>query len=546
MEGQTRDGQIHSPDFRTGHLILFMLFLIPIILFGLTSVALALLRLRGMRMAYIWLLPAIITLVCWILFLVLPVPATASVLKIPWLYSLAKSGSLVFNLDSQSLGFIFILVSLILGYFLTLPIRLEKEKRTLLWIGWMLLSISAIFAFTAANILTLILAWTLFDLLDFIFTFFVLRTVAEEESLSELFIQRIISVSLLIVVFVFLEPGSSQLIPNSLQLPAYFLILFAAIFRTGLLPFRQIKGVEDQAGFSFDFLKKIAMVISGFSLLSHLPANFLNGLSNSLLSTIFLVLALVFTFTSLSRTTVSHTTWLDGVICLAIISVFSGNPQSLLNWAGVVLTGAGVLQFYSMRSPRFNLFALIGVLAVSGLPFTLGLAALNGLSSKGSLTWELICVPIYAVLLLDLIKKIITPPKEYPSVEPWYQAVYLFGLFLLALSPFALIMKSTVVFHNGFENWWIGGSVSMLTLTALLLDNRQKTLQKKLEKYSLKLIPILSFLRFHWLNGIWKWVSLIITEVFSFITQLLEGEGGVIWAIVIMALLVSIIGAGRS
>jgi hypothetical protein len=61
-----------------------------------------------------------------------------------------------------------------------------------------------------------------------------------------------------------------------------------------------------------------------------------------------------------------------------------------------------------------------------------------------------------------------------------------------------------------------------------------------------RLRPMMAFLRFEWLNGIWKWVSLIIAEVFSFITQLLEGEGGVIWAIVLMALLISILGAGRS
>ena len=523
-----------------------MLFLLPIILFGLTCVALALLHLRGMRMAYIWLLPAFITLVCWILFLILPVPATASVIKIPWLYSLAESGSLVFSLDSHSWGFVFLLISLVLSYFLTLPIRLEQEKRTVLWIGWMLLSISAFLSFTAGNIITLILAWTLFDLLDFAFTFFVLKTAAEGQSLADTFLPKIFSVSLLIVANVFLEPGSTQLIPNSLQTIAYFLILFAALFRTGLLPFRLVKVAEDQSGLSFEFLKKITLVLSGFSLLSHLPVNFLNGISGSLLSIIFLSLSLLFTIVTLVKHQRSYEVWLEAVICLAFISVISGVPQSLLGWAGVVLVGAGVQQFYSMRSSRFNYFALLGAAAVSGLPFSIGLFALNGLSFKGFIIWELICLPIYSLLLLDLVQKIITPQEDNPSVESRYLAVYLFGLFLLALSPFALIVKSVITSANASENWWMGVLVAIITLAAFLLNLRQKALKTKLEENSNKLAPILSFLRFHWLNEIWKWVSLIITEVFSFITQLLEGEGGVIWAIVILALLVSIIGAGRS
>jgi hypothetical protein len=523
-----------------------MLFLIPIILFGLTAVGLIVLRLRGMRMAYIWLLPAFITLVCWILFLILTIPLTSSVIKIPWLYSLEESGSLVFSLDSHSWGFVFLLISLVPGYFFTLPIRLKQEKRTVLWIGWMLLSICAVLSFTAGNIVTLILAWTLFDLVDFTFSYFVLKTAAEEQSLADTFLPKILSISLLIIAIVFLGSGSNPLIQNSLQPIAYFLILFAALFRTGLLPFRIDKVAEDQSGASFEFLKKITLVLSGFSLLSHLPANFLNGISSSLLSFIFLSLSLLFAILTLAKHQRSIEVWLDALICLALISVFSGTPQFLLGWAGVVLVGAGIQQFYTMRSSKFNFFALLGVVAVSGLPFTIGMAALNGLSSKGFFLWEILCLPVFSLLILALIQKITSPQKDNPSVESWYLSLYLFGLFLLTLSPFALIVKNVITPANAFENWWMGVLVVIITLFAFLLTLRKNAFKTKLEEYSNKLAPVLEFLRFHWLKVVWKWLSLVITEVFSFITQLLEGEGGVIWAIVMLALLVSIIGAGRS
>jgi len=116
----------------------------------------------------------------------------------------------------------------------------------------------------------------------------------------------------------------------------------------------------------------------------------------------------------------------------------------------------------------------------------------------------------------------------------------------LAFAPFAFVVKGAITSVETLRNWWMGVALAAVTLTAFLFTQRQKTSKDALDGFAHKLIPILVFLRFRWLNEIWKWFALIITEVFRFITQLLEGEGGVLWAIVILALLVSIIGAGRS
>ena len=145
-----------------------MLLLLPLIFFALIAIALGILRLRRMRMAYLWLLPAIIALVCWVVFIILPIPAAGNVFHIPGLFSLSVAGGLSFNLDETSWGFIYLVVSLVLVYFLTLLIRLDEEKRTLLWIGWLVFSAIAILSFAAGNLTTLIVAWFLFDILDFL------------------------------------------------------------------------------------------------------------------------------------------------------------------------------------------------------------------------------------------------------------------------------------------------------------------------------------------------------------------------------------------
>jgi hypothetical protein len=523
-----------------------MLLLLPLILFGLICVALGVLRLRGMRMAYLWLLPAFIALVCWITYLILPVPVAASLIKIPALFSQSAGGGLAFSLDANSWGFIFLVISLVLVYFLTLLIRLEQEKRSLLWIGWLLLSMTSILSFTAANLTTLIVTWTLFDLMDFLFTFFVLRINDPGQSLVKFFQSRVISVALLILVGVFLQPDSPQWLPAPLSTAAYFLLFSAALFRSGLLPFKQNQDGNGERGVSFAYLKRITLVLSSFSLLSILPINYLTPASHFLLSAIFFILSLLFLILLLRKHQAGSDLWLNSIICLGCISCFSGTPISLLGWAGVAMLGTGMLQFYSLRSPRLNVFALMGALSLSGLPFTIGAFALAGLSSANSWAWLVISLPPYSLLLFDFVHRILLPGQENGKTESVFLAVYLFGLFLLAFSPFAILIKNAYLAANVLKYWWSGVVVLFLLFVFYWLTNRIRTRSLKIAILEKGILPIVNLFGFDWLNIIWQRIEGIFSGLFEFLTQLLEGEGGIIWAVVILALLVSLISVGRS
>ncbi len=523
-----------------------MLLLLPLIFYGLTAIILGILRLRGMRMAFLWLLPVIISLVCWVIFLVMPIPASANLLKIPGLFSLSIVEGLSFVIDFSSWGFIYLVVSLVLSYFLTMVIRLEKEKRTWLWMGWLLLCMAAILSVSAGNLTTLIVAWVLFDLLDILFTYFILKINDLKESLNEFLPSRVISVLLLIAAGIFLPAETPQWLPSPLALPAYMLLFLAGLFRTGLLPSLSLDKPAAENESSFLFLKRILALLSGFSLLSFLPINYLNSISQITLSVVLFMLAIVFILIFMQQKKSITQLLLNSLICLGCIAVVSGTPIALLGWGGVALLGAAIPHFFTHRSMRLRIFTLLGVFSLSGLPYSIGAFALAGLTSAFSLAWLIPVIPLYALLIYLFIDSIQLPFDENPAPEPLYLAAHLIGLFILTFAPFAILIKNAQLAGSVSNYWWAGMTVVVLCMLFILINKKVHKKTSPIRKLTNGLIFVNKVLAFQWLEKTWKWLAWFLTGIVNFLTQLLAGEGGIIWAIVILVLLVSLISIGRS
>jgi hypothetical protein len=523
-----------------------MLLLLPLIFFALIATALGILRLRRMRMAYLWLLPAIIALVCWVVFIILPIPAAGNVFHTPGLFSLSVAGGLSFNLDETSWGFIYLVVSLVLVYFLTLLIRLDEEKRTLLWIGWLVLSAIAILSFAAGNLTTLIVSWFLFDILDFLFTFLILHSGGLEGSLVGSFTLRLVSLGLLIIAGIFMSPEKAQWLPAPLAPFAYFLLFFAAFFRTGLLPIRFENREGEEKSSSFIFLKETLLVLSGFSLLSFLPVQYLSNISQIILTTIFFLLSLTFVLLSIMKKSKCMDLWMKSILCLGCMCVFAGSPIALVGWGGVAMLGSGISYFYTQRSRRNQIFAWLGILSLSGLPYSIAGFALAGLTTSLSIFWLIPGLFVYSFLLFDFIRIIREPGEEKETIEPLYLAFYIFGLFQFALSPFAILIKNPVLAANVIRFWWVGIALLALCLGLFWLEKRIRISKTALENMTSRISGLFKSFSFEWLVKFWQWLSWSLSAIVQFLTRLLEGEGGVIWAIVILSLLVSLLSVGRS
>lgn len=520
-----------------------MLFLLPVILYGLSAIGITALRWRGMRMGYIWLLPVMLALITWLTLLLLPVPVEAQQQEWSWLKVADELLTINLRVDPASWPFLFLVVNLVLIYFLTLTVRLGSEKRTILWVAWLWLGTTAILAVVAGNIITLILLWTLIDLLDFLFPRFVFKTI-EPTPWTGAFIPRMLAILLLMLAVVFSFPSSINPSFESINPTTGVLLFFASLLHTGILPIEKKQKMEDYACQSFNFFTHLVLIVISLSLLSRLPVVLFSPIFSQMLSVIFWLLAVFFIILEFQEKT-NMAYWDSAMVCLAAIAVLGGQAQSMSAWCTLICVGTGMHQFYIMRTARLNIFPWLALVAISALPFTVAAKALQGLIQENNHIWAIACLPIYALLLVDFNRNANADKMNIGQVEIWYQAVYMFGLFLMILMPFELVVKITTYRASALQNWWLGAGVVTFAVASMIIT-RKSILNEYGKRMKVLIIRVGKFLNFRWLGKINTWLNLIFHEVIFFITQLLEGEGGIIWAVVILALMVSLIGTGRS
>jgi len=519
-----------------------MLYLIPVALFGILTIVITALRWRGMRMGYIWLLPASLIFIAWLAMVILPLPASPQMQEWNYLQLGGEGMSIRLVVDATSWSFLFLLISLVLVYFLTLTVRLDSEKRSVLWVAWLLLGALAMLTCTASNLVTLILLWTLIDLLDYLFSRFVFKSIDPTTSAGS-FLTRMLAILLIMIAAIFGAGESGDIGGDALNIPRFVLLLIAALLHMGILPIRRPIDVDEGAGQSFDFLMRLVSLVIGLGLLARISGVILPLLLSQILIAIFWLLAILFTILGFQEKS-SLNQWSKAMVCLSAMAVVAGNPASVPAWCALACVGLGMYQFYRVRTTQIGIFIWLAALAISGLPFTIGANALQGLLQVNNPIPAILSLPVYALLLLNFIEKMRAEKGSAAKVEAWYQAVYLFGLFLLNLMPFAIVVKHSTYLANAWQNWWLGVAVVVIALVGKIVDSRID-LPGRFRKRTEQLVErIRRTLTFEWLGGLYSWLTLIFQEVLLFTTQLLEGEGGIIWAIVILALMVSLVGAG--
>ena len=520
-----------------------MLFLLPVIIFGLAAIGITALRWRGMRMGYIWLLPFVLTLATWLTLLILPVPTSPQMQEWNWLKLAGEYITFQLIVDSTNWSFVFLLVSLVMVYFLTLTVRLVSEKRTILWVAWLLQGAIAVLAVTAGNLITLLLMWTLIDLLDYGFSRFVFKTV--DPSLSPgSFLPSMLAILLMMLAVVYSSEASGSLSVETLSMPSGVLLFFAALLHMGILPLRRPTNMDESVCQSFGFFNRLVLIVTGLALFSRLPVALFSPVFTQLMVAFFWLLSLSFTILGYKEKA-SLEYWCNALVCLAAIAVLGGQPLSTPAWCAVICVGIGMHQFYRVRTTQLGIFTWLTVAAISALPFTIASNALQGLMQGNNLVWVILSLPIYALLLIDFSRKTGAEKERTGQMEAWYQAVYLFGLFLLILVPFALVVKNSNYLANAMQNWWLGAVVAALAIGGRIIISKLTFRGKTIKRINVLVIRIGRIFTFEWLADLYAWLALIIQEVINFATQLLEGEGGIIWAIVILALMISLVAAGR-
>lgn len=536
-----------------------MLILIPIGL--LLAAALIIMIKQRVRPKFgaSWLIAVSAGITSWLAVLVMRLRLPTSLEVLSWDNpDLNLLGHFSFLLDYSSWPYVLALLTITLAVILTGAARTRYDSTPQSWAASLTITALGLIALQSGSSLTLMASWALVDLLELIF---LLRL----EDSSEFTFRILASYTVRLISLLLIFQGTIvgwQTFPNFdiTQIPqnSGFLFLLAAGFRLGVfplnLPFLQEPGMRRGAG----NILRLAPAASSLVLLTRLPENIipteLQGWS--WLFYVLLVIAALyaaFRWLSASDEIEGRPFWITAWASLAVVSVLNGEPEASLAWGLALILPGSLLFLYFPRVQRMNFLLFFGLIGIIGLPFTPLASGWVGLVGNGVTIWTICFILAHSIIIFGTFNRMVQPGGEIGALEAWARLAYPLGFIIIIQ---AIITLGLVGWPGSFTLgiWWIPVvSIGLVTVAAILIRRfgieapyiqlpASSLLSKFLDWVLPKLEPVF---RLEWIYKALLWVYNLIGKILKYFSIILEGQGGVLWAILLIVLLITLLFGGR-
>lgn len=503
-------------------------------IFILVAAALSIGILRAFRpnFAYAWIIAALGAMVAWPLVVVsiLSTPATIPLASWETETLFPSSPSLV--IDQISWSFALVISTLALSVILTDAAR-ASEAESSSWASSLFLSAIGIFAVLAGNPLTLLFAWTAIDLMQLIIFIWRLKPGEELDKTLVGFSGRVMGTILLILAMIYAPAPVGEDGFQMLSLVASLFVLLAAGFRLGVIPLSGPLQQEFELRRGLGAISQLIPAAAGLVLVVRFASNLVMTnlvtplLIISLLSGIYAAYMWIVSPDELK----GRLYWVIGFGSLAYVSALMGGVEASLTWGIVGLLTGGLIFLMSAGQKYTLVFIILGMVTLSGVPFT---PAANGMLLYASPATSLIYLFVlpHAFLLAGYLKQGIRDRDPLSGVERWVSVIYPWGLTLLLLVQVIII-------------WWgirpifslAGTMVAAVTLGLAALIYWAYLHGYRIPHFFQNVLdPLFSL---GWLRRLTGSAYTLVGRIIAGINSVLEGEGGVLWAILILILLVA-------
>ncbi len=534
-------------------MLLSWLTLLPVIILALAALGIILLRQSRPGVGYAWLIALLggLLAVAAVLFLRWQLPLQMPVEQ--WRPFGAFSSPPVFRLDYISWPYAFSLVLLALAFILTDAARLETEARPLNWAAGLALTAVGLLAVLAGSPVTLVVAWTAVDLLELAMVLF---TEAGRRMGSQTITAFSVRVAGTLLVLVAIIVARSQGLPFDLDpVPGALavFILLASGLRLGVLPLNlpYFRDVYVWRGLG-NVLRMIGRV-AALAMLARLPEQ---AMSDSL-QPVFLAFSALAAIYGSAMWLVSDNEingrpyWSIALAAMAVASAVNGNPQASIAWGLVMVLPGSVLFFFSASRRRNVLLPGLAMLGILGLPYNPAAVGWAGIAGSPLRFSGFIFMVSVVFLVWGYLRHALRPRDELHRMERWIHTVYPAGLLFL-------IAGHWVIGIFGWQGslslgvWWASAASALVAgggiFLAFFLRNKigaDTITNRWIRVFARRVGGILGdILRLNWLYRSLAWGYGLLQNIVQLIAAVLEGDGGVLWSLVMLALLVSLITAG--
>jgi hypothetical protein len=517
-----------------------MFIILPIALMLLTALTLIVLRFVRPNFKYPWILAAGGMTLALIGIFLWQMRLPQSIALAPWQPVTLFFFSPTWLADGVSWPYALALAALSTAVIWTSVVRAENDP--VAWAGTLLLTGLGILAVMAENPLTLILVWSAIDLAELIT---MLRSTEGEEQNQGVviaFAARVAGTAL--VVWANLASTASGVLMDFRATPASagIYLLMAAGLRLGVLPLHLPYRKENVLRRGFGTTLRLVSAAASLSLLARIPAS---ALQSSLPSYLLILAAIAALYAGwmwlrASDEILGRPFWVLGMASLSVAASLRGNPTGSIGWGVMLILGGGLLFLFSARQRTILWLPLLGIWGLSALPFSATASAWQ--TGNGNPFGFIIpFLPAQALLMAGFVRHALHPGEtSLESQERWARILYPTGLSLLAGIAIMLGLWGWDGARNPGLAWagivaaLLAGGFTTLAITVLVRLKQAGSSSQWTRIF-----------RIEWLYNALTAIYIFFRNIADTITSSLEGEGGLLWSFVLLALILSVLSTQR-
>lgn len=398
----------------------------------------------------------------------------------------------------------------------------------------------------AENTFTLLAGWALLDIVEFILRLRRADNLEIHEQSRFFIASRLASLILVIAAGVFLRTESANNAMQDTPATANMLLIAAGGLRVFSIP-----GILPSMTSSFrrplDVLPILTASSSSLMLISRLAYV---GIPQRFATLVYLSIALLAVLNGLAwltgraKSSAAHLL-LGGTVCFAIAAAAGSNSNAALAWGIAALLISGLAYLYIAKTRWTYAVIFLGWIAITSLPLTPTWAGVGayatGLTGAASISVVGLLLIAQAVLLVAVLVSLQQSRPTAMVQERWAGISYPVVLLLIPALQWLFFAQNftTLVQDRSWSELLI---LSWPSFTATGLSVFLLGLYRRLEKYEFKIAASLQdFLSYGWLREIFRRLHLAIKDLIIFIDNLSDGQGGILWTILLLLLIFALL-----
>lgn len=523
-----------------------MLSILPFAILLATSFAMLILTRSRSRLGLAWMISILAAMLTWLGVILLHIRFPNALVVSNWLPGGISPDVLRLEFTTSTWILAVCWLGMLVCVVAASSANLEEPLIGLILSGSFAIAAVTLLSILSTSLLSFLVAWTLIDIAEFVL---LARTIPDREMMKTEIIDiafRIAGTFLVVAALAISSSSGGGVNLGGTGSETYALLIAGAALRMGVLPLHSSFTPDEPVRRTLGTLYRLATLVSAFALLIQLPISPLAAGSIwfvYLVSGVAAIFGAVMWATSVNELS-GRQYWALSLAGMGMLAVMRGQSNLLIAAACIMIIVGGFLFVIQKRRRNLNFLFVLLLLGASGLPFTPFSDAWLG-------DWSYLRVfqiAALAILLLGAIR--FYEKKEEAKVvqETWVTFFSRVGLIAITLSPWMLMIwkRDFLPLKTG---WWYSLILVAFFMAGFFyrmfisrrLERSDRTMQFTRDMAIAGARSLRTFFRFDWLLRFLEWVYRQAQQAVQFLESVLEGEGGVLWSLVFLALLISVL-----